>query len=782
MIILWIMILVFTLYFSAYTIRRFETLNAYTADLSLIDQAMWNTLHGRFLEATWGDHQQPRLAEHFEPILVPLAALFWLWDDVRILLVAQSFALAIGALPLYWLAKAQLRMKNEKFIALIFPLLYLLAPPLQAAAVADFHADPFVVAPLLFAFWYATQNRWRRMWFWAIVMMLVKENMPTLVVMLGGYLVIGHWPFGTQKRIANSGRQSGLLHGIGLAIIGTAWFGIATFGIVAPLAKVHFATDAPIYLASRFSVNPIDWLHLLRELPRLRYLLGLLATTGGLALFAPQYLLLGLPIFIANTFSNFPGQYSGEQHYSAPLVAVLMITAIYGTKNLFQVSSSKFKVRRSWVVVHGLLLAALIFAFGYQIRFGWTPFSRRTEVYAVTAHTQTLPRLLAQVPAGVPVSASAAVHPHLAHRPVAYTFPTIEDAEFILADVTDVPGKHPNDVRAKLNDLLISGDWRLLDAVNGFILLKNSPGSGPQTLPDEFYDFARAPNAKPQHPLNLTFGDSIRLFGFDVIDKPFHRQTSLRLYWEALRPDLPVDLTLWPQFYDDSGLPLTDPQLQPAIETVWYPPAEWKAGETIATQTLPQNLGRRFHLGVFALRGTNPADFGSRLAVAGATRSHDQQTWATVAGFERGDWVLETMPPTVPLESLSAVDYAFENGLSLTGFRLASPHSSDQPLTLTLAWYTKQSLLVDYTIFLHLLDDAGNIVAQADSQPHWLTPYPSSRWQTGETILDSHTIAAPLPPGTYRLRLGVYNWQTFERLPLTSGEDSLIVGEVTIGN
>ena len=191
--ILAILILAFTVYFSAYTIRRYETLNAYTADLSLIDQAMWNTLHGRFLEATWGDHQQPRPAEHLELILVPLAALFWLWDDVRILLIVQSLALALGAIPLYWLARDQLKIKNEElkiWVALVFPLLYLLSPPLQASAVADFHADPFVVAPLLFAFWYATQKRWGWMWLWALVMMLVKENMPTLVAMLGGYLVV----------------------------------------------------------------------------------------------------------------------------------------------------------------------------------------------------------------------------------------------------------------------------------------------------------------------------------------------------------------------------------------------------------------------------------------------------------------------------------------------------------------------------------------------------------------------------------------------------------------
>ena len=52
--------------------------------------------------------QQPRLAEHFEPVLLPLALLFFIWDDVRILLIAQSVALALGALPVFWIARRQL--------------------------------------------------------------------------------------------------------------------------------------------------------------------------------------------------------------------------------------------------------------------------------------------------------------------------------------------------------------------------------------------------------------------------------------------------------------------------------------------------------------------------------------------------------------------------------------------------------------------------------------------------------------------------------------------------
>jgi hypothetical protein len=43
----------------------------------------------------------------------------------------------------------------------------------------------------------------------------------------------------------------------------------------------------------------------------------------------------------------------------------------------------------------------------------------------------------------------------------------------------------------------------------------------------------------------------------------------------------------------------------------------------------------------------------------------------------------------------------------------------------------------------------------------------------GEVVRDRHPLTLPpdLPPGTYRLRTGLYYWQTLERLPvLESGE------------
>ena len=69
-------------------------------------QTVWNTAHGHFLQMTSGDGVQiSRLAAHFDPILAAFAPLWWIWPSPEMLLTVQAVVVALGALPVYWLAR-----------------------------------------------------------------------------------------------------------------------------------------------------------------------------------------------------------------------------------------------------------------------------------------------------------------------------------------------------------------------------------------------------------------------------------------------------------------------------------------------------------------------------------------------------------------------------------------------------------------------------------------------------------------------------------------------------
>jgi uncharacterized membrane protein len=790
-----LLIAIYIGYFSWYTINRHNTLNSYTADLSLIDQPMWNTVigPGSFMELTWGRNQQPRLAEHFEPILVPLAMLFWLWDDVRILLVAQSVALAVGAVPVFWIARHVLSGQEQDsqqatWVALVCAAVYLLYPHLQAANIADFHADPFVVAPLLFAFWYALRQHWGWMWAWAIVAMMTKETLPTLTAMLALWLVLRAIPL--RSTPAGGTWRPQLLQGILLGLVSVGWFYVATFMIVAPLAAIYFGTDGPIYLANRFTGQQ-NWGAMLSDPLRWRYLAGLLAAAGFLPLLAPDLLLLGLPVLLTNLLSNFPGQYSGEQHYSAPLVAAFLLATIYGLRRLKNLLPARIINGQSLptAVLLGAALWLLAWSLAYHNLRGWSPLSIRTEWYTATAASTELPELLSLVPADAVVSASAGVHPHLAHRRVIYTFPTVEQASHLLVDVADIPGTHPNDAHSQLMTMLNSS-WTVRRATAGLLLADNNPDGtvlsacSPQLpLPCAFYAFT-APNKPPATPMTVTFGnDQLDLVGIDVVDDP-DDGVVVRFYWRPLAP-LPEGLRLWPLLFDDEGRPRNNPEQAPMIATIWYPPEQWPVGDIIVTETLPQRLPESFHLGLAVGQESDSLTNPTRRAPVSAYSPAEAKpgNWVQLASFTRQGPFLTQSPPVLSNYPFTPIRQQFGPAILLTGYHLPpNPAHPGDTIDILLRWETLSPLVADYTVFVHLLNDQGDLVTQSDTFPTWLVAQPTSHWTVGQPVADRHELRFPpdLTPGVYRLVVGLYDHQTLERLPRPDGSTTFQLGSIDI--
>jgi hypothetical protein len=98
-----------------------------------------------------------------------------------------------------------------------------------------------------------------------------------------------------------------------------------------------------------------------------------------------------------------------------------------------------------------------------------------------------------------------------------------------------------------------------------------------------------------------------------------------------------------------------------------------------------------------------------------------------------------------------------------------------QTLDLVLYWQALKEPPVVYTAFLHVLNEAGEIVLTAD---HWPGGLPSDIWDAGQVIEDRVPLALPadLPPGDYRFRVGLYTADDGRRLPLDgSAADHLIL-------
>ena len=116
---------------------------------------------------------------------------------------------------------------------------------------------------------------------------------------------------------------------------------------------------------------------------------------------------------------------------------------------------------------------------------------------------------------------------------------------------------------------------------------------------------------------------------------------------------------------------------------------------------------------------------------------------------------------------------SFGNQIDLIGYDLyPGPVEPGDELTFIAYWKSFQPIDINYQVFVHLMDDDNNLVAQSDK----LNPgeFPTRRWPADKYIQDKHKILLPedLPPGEYRWSIGLWVANEGWRLPLL-GEDGV---------
>lgn len=133
-----------------------------------------------------------------------------------------------------------------------------------------------------------------------------------------------------------------------------------------------------------------------------------------------------------------------------------------------------------------------------------------------------------------------------------------------------------------------------------------------------------------------------------------------------------------------------------------------------------------------------------------------------------------------PPADLTPLNIRFGDRIALAGYHLDT-HADT--VNLTLRWQAAGPALRPYTVFNHLLDSEGNLVAQQDNWPvsgQW----PPTCWQAGEAVVDPYILLLPadLAPGRYQLYTGLYDAATGERLHTADGRDAVLLQEIMLGN
>ena len=446
--------------FAALSALRHDAFVTGRFDLGNMVQAVWSTAHGHPLRMTdlHGD-QISRLAAHVDPILVLFAALWWLWPSPQLLLVAQALVVALGAVPVFLLARKHLRSARA---GLGFALAYLLYPATGWLTLNEFHPVALATTFLLVAFWYLDEDRLLPFALFAIAAAACKEEIALVVAGFGIWYALAR-----RRWIA----------GVVIAAAGGIWAAIA-IAVVIP----HYNAGAESDFYGRYSevggsaggilktavTHPLRIAEAAFSSRDLQYLLQLVMPLAGLCLLAPLVLVAALPELAINLLSATTTQTSIHFHYTAGLIPPLVIAAVFGAKRL-----GRWAVPIAMLVV----LAALIGNYRLGPIPGWRhlPGGEQFQATAqrVTDHDRIADRALSLIPHSAVVSATNTLGGHLSARARVLSFPFLQDATWVAADETQ-PGfadrYAPLPTAIQLGALRQNPEWRLVFEQDGILI------------------------------------------------------------------------------------------------------------------------------------------------------------------------------------------------------------------------------------------------------------------------------------------------------------------------
>jgi uncharacterized membrane protein len=446
------MMLVFVLAYAPDVYRRHSNFLSFSWDMGIFDQAIWVLSRFHSFITVRGLNF---FGHHASPALLLYVPFYWLGAGAQFINFTQVCSMAAGAVPVFLLARDRL---ESRWLAVGLAAVFLLHPALGFMAWELFHPEVMAITPLLFAYWFATRQRWG--WYSATCMFAVawKEDVALAVLVLGLVIAVKY------------SRRAGIITSLTALVY---YLLVTRVMLPAVTGEVFYEQlyrgvgGSPGHILTNAINDPGNIFGRLSNGEARTYIWQLFAPFGPAPFAAPQLIVVGGPQLLANLLSDYVWTRTITVHYAAVPVAALSLAAVEGTA----------LIRPRWgrrLLVGLALGSALLGAVGW----GLSPIGREHDggYWAFNfdqARQGTKEQALELIPAGASVSATYLFVPHLAHRRGIYEYPNpfvtrnwgIRDqhphdparVDWIIVDTFSVA---PEDL-GPIEELVASGEFRL---------------------------------------------------------------------------------------------------------------------------------------------------------------------------------------------------------------------------------------------------------------------------------------------------------------------------------
>lgn len=320
-------------------------------DLGIYTQVFHYTSQGELFQFTIHPHSY--LGDHFELFILLLAPLYRLWTGPEILLILQALALALGAIPLWFLAG---RLLTRRWSWIVVGM-YLLYPILFNISFFEFHILPFAIPLLLWLFYLYYRKKF---WWFVIVMLLALSVREDVALVVGLFGVLAFVERRSWRWVLTPIAMAG------------AWF-IAALNITGYLnesggykfvALYSWLGETPGEIVRTALTKP--WLPLgqIFSFNNLLLILGLTLPLAGLPLLRWKYYIPTIFVALQLFLAPFSATILLETHYTSLLIPFIFISLVFSLskQNAWQRQTLTWLQNLKPLPVV-LLIAAVVYSF-----------------------------------------------------------------------------------------------------------------------------------------------------------------------------------------------------------------------------------------------------------------------------------------------------------------------------------------------------------------------------------------------------------------------------------
>lgn len=373
-------------------------LGTFAYDVGLYDQGLWLLSRGHAPFVTLMGRNL--FGDHASLILLFLVPLYWLVPGTSTLLVVQAFAIAAGAVPLYFFAR---RVLSSSAMGYFAAFLWLANPAVNGTGMENFHPDSFLGLFLPLAMYALYERKWRLYWIAVAGALLVKEDVLLIMVPLGVFVA---FRFDKKKGLLTV-LASLTATVLGMFVLMRSLIGVPTrntwripFGGFSGFIKEIFT-------------NPTSVVRYLLSEDRPLYVFQMAAPFAAVFVLSPWLSLVAVPVIASNVVSTFWYQHSIQYHYSLVAVPVLVCATVFGIR----------AVSEKWRAT--VMAAVVVCTAATSVLWGQHSLAENPrKVLPSSAPIAIAGReIVKEIPDGAVVSAFDPLVTFLAHRKEIYFFP-----------------------------------------------------------------------------------------------------------------------------------------------------------------------------------------------------------------------------------------------------------------------------------------------------------------------------------------------------------------------